>query len=84
MCIPVFVLTSVSDSFSGWRLGRVEPVVGVQFGLREAAQQGVHGAGAQTWRPAVRRGGGGYRQLHWRPLHTEWVTSASASPSTDS
>lgn len=58
-------------------MGGVERVVGVQLGLREAAQQRVHRSRAQTRRPAVRRGGGGDGQLHGRPLHSEWASSES-------
>lgn len=63
---------------SGRRLERVERVVGVHVRLREAAQQRVHGARAQTWRTPVRRGGPGRGQLHGRPVHAEWVTVMEA------
>lgn len=78
--VAMLILVVVTVSISGRQLERVERVVSVHVRLREAAQQRVHGARTQTRRTPLRRGGGGHRQLHGRPVHTEWVTVINKQP----
>lgn len=72
--LSILILVFVTVSISGRQLERVERVVSVHVRLRETAQQRVHGARTQARRTPLRRGGASHRQLHGRPVHTEWVT----------